>query len=275
MKISIFFLSLILFLISCETKAPKTKKDKPTKVDTQKPVYKPEITSGVVGLKIGNGEEKEELKIAYSYYELSKESLKYEEEINKYLASTITTGLEEQNNPTGNIQLSPSYFKSILRKFKTVYDNYDDELPWSYFDSTFIDESFEQFVQVMRYGYVFTGGAHGNAFNANNLFSRETGEQLNLKDFISSVPKLTKIAEKYFRETVEINPTDDLEEQGFWFTNGFELNENFYFQNNKMVFVYNQYEIGPYSMGIIVVEIPILKIKSLLKIDLKRTKKES
>jgi hypothetical protein len=39
-----------------------------------------------------------------------------------------------------------------------------------------------------------------------------------------------------------------------------------------MVFVYNQYEIGPYSMGIINVEIPLREINSILKMDLKRTK---
>jgi hypothetical protein len=130
-------------------------------------------------------------------------------------------------------------------------------------------------VQVKRNSYQFTGGAHGNSYVSNNLFSKETGEQLNLKDFISDIPKLTKIAEKYFRQTVEIKATDDLEEQGFWFTKGFELNGNFYFENNKMIFVYNQYEIGPYSMGIIFVEIPVREIKSLIKLDLKRTKQDA
>jgi hypothetical protein len=42
-----------------------------------------------------------------------------------------------------------------------------------------------------------------------------------------------------------------------------------------MIFVYNQYEIGPYSMGIIFVEVPVREIKSLLKLDLKRTKQDT
>jgi len=269
MRASIFTISFIAFIVfSCDTKAPKTKKEKSAKVEVQQPGYEPEIISGVERVKIGIGEESN---IAYAYYKLSKESFRYEEEINKLLASSITTEIEESSRPKGNVELSPAYFKSILKNFKTEFDNSGEDFPWSYYDSTYLDESFEQFVQVKRNSYAFTGGAHGNSYIGNNLFSKETGEQLKLKDFISDVPKLTKIGDKYFRQTVEIQPADNLEEQGFWFKKGFELNGNFYFENNKMVFVYNQYEIGPYSMGIISIEIPIREIKSLLKLDLKQT----
>ena len=272
MRASIFTISFIAFAIfSCETEAPIKEKEKPTKVDVQETEYKPVIITGVEHIKIGFGEEKEESSIAYSYYRLSEKSFRYEEEINKFLASSITTEMEESSRPKGNIELSPTYFKSILKNFKTEFDNSGEDFPWSYYDSTYLDESFEQFVQVKRNSYAFTGGAHGNSYIGNDLFSKETGEQLKLKDFISDVPKLTKIGDKYFRQTVEIQSTDDLEEQGFWFTKGFELNGNFYFENNKMIFVYNQYEIGPYSMGIISVEIPIREIKSLLKLNLKQT----
>jgi hypothetical protein len=270
MRASVFTISFIAFAIfSCETEAPKKEKEKPKKVEGQEPEYKPEIISGVERIKIGVGEEKEESSIAYSYYRLSEKSFRYEEEINKFLASSITTEIEESSRPKGDIKLSPIRFRTILKQFKSEFDKYGEDYPWYYYDSTFIDESFEKFVQVKRNNYSFTGGAHGNAYVSNNLFSKETGEQLKLKDFISDVPKLTKIGDKYFRQTVEIQATDDLEEQGFWFTKGFELNGNFYFENNKMIFVYNQYEIGPYSMGIISVEIPIREIKSLFKIDLK------
>lgn len=268
--IFLFFGALILF--ACETKTPKSKKSKAEIVQVKESEYQPEIISGVERVKIGVGEEKEESSIAYSYYKLSEESFRYEEEINKYLASIITTEMEESSRPKGTIEFSPSYFRKILKDFKVEFDEYGEGFPWSYYDSTHIDESFEQFIQVKQTNYMFTGGAHGSAYFGNVLFSRETGEQLKLKDFISDVPKLTKIAEKYFRQETEIKPTDDLEEIGFWFTKGFELNGNFYFENNKMIFVYNQYEIGPYSMGVISFEIPIREIKPLLKIDLKRTK---
>jgi len=267
----IFFL-LAFVVFSCDTKAPKTKKSKPAKVQIQEPAYKPEIVSGVVRLKIGFGDEKEESSIAYSYYQLNDESFRYEEEINKYLTSSITIEMELSSRPTGIVEFSPNYFRSILEDFKSDFDQENVGAPWNFYDSTYIDESYEQFVQVKRNSYSFTGGAHGSSYIDNVLFSRETGEQLKLKDFISDAPKLTRIAEKYFRQTTEIKPTDDLEEIGFWFTNGFELNGNFYFENNKMIFIYNQYEIGPYSMGIIAVEIPVREIKSLLKIDFKRTK---
>ena len=273
MRTKILTLSLIAFAIfSCETETPKKETEQQTKGDVQETEYKPFIITGVERIKIGFGEEKEESSIAYAYYKLSKESFRYEEEINDYLAKSITTEMEEQSKPKGKIELSPAHFKTILKKFKTEFDNYEESFPWSYYDSTFIDESFEKFVQVKTTNYMFTGGAHGSSYLANVLFSKETGEILKLKDFVSDKSKLTKIADKYFRKVVEIGSTDDLEEAGFWFTKGFELNENFYFEGNNMVFVYNQYEIGPYSMGIISVEIPFREINSILKMDLNRTK---
>jgi hypothetical protein len=275
-KTRILILTLIIFaFFSCETEAPKKETEKPKKVEAQEPEYKPEIISGVERIKIGVGEEKEESSISYAFYKLSDESYRYEEEINDYLAKSITTEMEEQSKPKGKIELSPAHFKAILKNFKTEFDNYGEDIPWSYYDSTFIDESFEKFVQVKTTNYMFTGGAHGSAYLANVLFSMETGEILKLKDFVSDKSKLTKIADKYFRKVAEIGLTDDLEEAGFWFTKGFELNENFYFEGNKLVFIYNQYEIGPYSMGIITVEIPLREINSILKMDLKRTKQKT
>lgn len=274
MKTNIFSISVfLLVLISCTTEIKKEKKQVPAKSQVKESVHKPEIFSGVETMQLGIQGEKDESRISYAYYKIGKESYRYKEEINKFLATVISTEMEEQSKPNSAVELSPKYFKTILKQFKNQFDKYGEDSPWSYFDSTFIDESFEQFVQVKRNSYSFTGGAHGNSIVSSNIFSRETGEQINLKDFISDVPKLTKIGDNYFRQIFEIKATDDLEQQGFWFTKGFELNGNFYFEDNKMIFVYNQYEIGPYSLGIISVEIPIREIKSLLKISIEKQNK--
>jgi len=274
LKNNIFsFILLLITLLACDSGIPKEKEKQVEKViEKQDQLYKPLVISGVTRINIGKGEEKQESSIAYSYYQLNDKSFRYEEEINNYLSESISTDFEQKSKQKIKYDLSPDHFHALLKNFKKECEEYGEESPWNLYDSTFIDETFEQFIQVERTNYIFSGGAHGNSYSENILFSRETGEKLKLKDFISDIPKLTKIGDKYFRKVAEIEPADNLEEQGFWFTNGFQLNGNFYFDATNLVFVYNQYEIGPYSMGIIFVKIPIREIKSILKIDVKRLK---
>ena len=52
----------------------------------------------------------------------------------------------------------------------------------------------------------------------------------------------------------------------FWFDEeGFTVNNNFYFNEGKVIFHFNTYEIAPYVMGPTTIEIPISKIEHLLK----------
>ena len=55
----------------------------------------------------------------YKYYLFDSISFKkgiFTEEINKFLASSITTEMEETSKPKGDIELSQTYFKSILNR---------------------------------------------------------------------------------------------------------------------------------------------------------------
>ena len=56
-------------------------------------------------------------------------------------------------------------------------------------------------------------------------------------------------------------------EEEFIPDNEFFISENFYATPQSMVFAYNPYEAGPFSMGIIELEIPLDEIKNLMKPD--------
>jgi hypothetical protein len=92
---------------------------------------------------------------------------------------------------------------------------------------------------------------------------------LYLNDFIQSKNKLIEIAEIEFRKQMGLKKTDNLEENGFWFTNNkFHINENFCFKNDSLEFLYNQYEIAPFSMGPIGLKVSLNQIKSDIKIEM-------
>ena len=48
------------------------------------------------------------------------------------------------------------------------------------------------------------------------------------------------------------------------------LNNNFYFDKTSLHFVYGQYEIAPYSSGIIKIDIPFSEISQDLKSEFKK-----
>lgn len=113
----------------------------------------------------------------------------------------------------------------------------------------------------------YTGGAHGNANFTTYMIDVETATIVRLEDICTNIPELEKRAEAVFRKTYGMNPKANWSEEGFWFTdNVFHLNRNFSFENKTLTFVFNQYEIAPYSMGVFYIELPFSEINDLLKI---------
>ena len=132
-----------------------------------------------------------------------------------------------------------------------------------------IDNQLADFCSLIFNGYAYFGGAHGNGVISYFLIERATGKVLKLNELVSDYEALRAIAKKHFDETYELGEEPDYNELGFWFEgNKYALNENFYITSESLVFVYNNYEIAPYSAGNFEVEIPIEEITSILQINL-------
>jgi len=118
-------------------------------------------------------------------------------------------------------------------------------------------------------GWSFTGGAHGNGATNTYIIDKLTGQELLLNDFFLDPTAVKNIAEIYFRKMYELENDASLEDAGFWFENNiFQLNNNFSVVGDKIVFLYNTYEIAPYSAGETVIEIPIEEIRSFIKVKI-------
>ena len=112
--------------------------------------------------------------------------------------------------------------------------------------------------------YSFTGGAHPNTFVMYYNYSFAENKLLRLEDIVTDTLALTKVAESIFRTQNQIAEGQDLSEKGFWFDEGFKLNQNFVWTGNHIIFRYNPYEIGPYAMGAHEVKIPVEAVKHIL-----------
>lgn len=102
--------------------------------------------------------------------------------------------------------------------------------------------------------YLFTDGAHGDFSTIFYNIHPKTGRQLTLADFIEpgSEPLLEQLAEQKFRQIRQVSAEQSWSEAGYWFENDvFYLTDNMAVQEDGMLFLYNPYEIAPYSEGMI------------------------
>ena len=118
-----------------------------------------------------------------------------------------------------------------------------------------------------------TGGAHGYGNTVYLNFDARSGASVTLSSILKdgSLPRLTTIAEAYFRKMNKLPPTASLAEAGFNFAGDrFKLNDNFGVSEKELFFHFNRYEVAPYYMDETTIAIPLTGIRDLLRPDLLR-----
>ncbi len=263
----IYFSSLFIVLASCGSVKDKVEEHFDARLIVS--------DSSKVELYSYNELDTSVLIMEYQYFKFdsitSKGSLPYHDSVNQLVVSFIESITSFESFDT-TAKISTTFFDNALMKFADYYrsDVYEGDAPVWYFESSStIENDFVRFSQISNWTWAYTGGAHGNGFSAYQQVDKTTGKELILDDFISNIQELTTIVDTIFRKENELTFKSNLEEEGYWFDDGlFKLNENFLFEEGKMIFVYNAYEIAPYSAGSITIEVPLKKISHLLKTKL-------
>lgn len=108
--------------------------------------------------------------------------------------------------------------------------------------------------------YAFTGGAHGMTEEKAMNFHMKTGNLLTEEDFFKEGYKdaLPEILSSRLASSIA-NPADT----SMLFTREIGPNGNFSISEDGVTYIYNQYEIGPYAMGIIRVTVPWDELEGL------------
>lgn len=226
------------------------------------------IVSGRVSKTISKGEYSEKSSIYFEYFTLNDKSPKYLESVNELISESLHSDFEELNNYKITSDLSKKYFADILTNFEKSFCAVGAIVPWSIMDSIRIDNSKSKFTHLETFTYSYTGGAHGNGNESHYLIDKESGKKLTISSVFKNVKKLNSLVDAYFRKSVDLSPNDNFQDEGWFIEDKLVANNNFFFRNNKVVFVYNAYEIAPYSVGITHVKIPLSKLENLLKLKL-------
>lgn len=170
--------------------------------------------------------------------------------------------------------LLENYFSQALQNYQefTSDSEYIADYPADmafYFETsfrtTYLTNDF--FSVVMDYNE-FTGGAHGNYFSQGYNFRLSDGELFYLSDIIkeSQLENLSLFCEQEILKQFEANSLSDV-----LFEDEINIKEDqdFFIKPGYLVIQFDPYEIGPYSMGSIEVEISFDRIKNLLKPNIK------
>lgn len=107
---------------------------------------------------------------------------------------------------------------------------------------------------IMSYGverYVFMGGAHGSNFRIFSNYDLRTGAMLHEWDLFKpgyAEPLTDLLLENMVAQNEDLTLIEDLQEYGY---NVDEIhpNDNFFLTDSCLVYVFGQYEIGPYALG--------------------------
>lgn len=181
--------------------------------------------------------------------------------------SLMSNYLDHLKTPIDSLSLK-MYCKSFVEEYVDLVTNDSiDNFPWYLNISLDFSSVDDRNLQASFFTEGYMGGAHGNSNFTYYMIDSQQNKVLKLEDICSDIPALEKRAEVYFRKMNEIKEGESLSESGFWFQdNKFHLNQNFYFNSETLTFVYNQYEIASYAMGISYLELPLNEMKDLLKI---------
>ena len=163
-------------------------------------------------------------------------------------------------------------FESQQADWHSVYDDMEPDARMGAFSKTHSITMLTQTKQYVTYyyeTYQYGGGAHGYLTQVGFTFRKSDGRQIPLLKNTNS-PKLAKIIKEGVRRHFSERPDKPLSDQellDFLFAEEVSALNNLplpgnspYLSDTGMVFLYTQYEIAPYSSGIITFEIPFKDI---------------
>lgn len=155
----------------------------------------------------------------------------------------------------------------LTKQMQTSFDKTKtDSKEWSpEFKQTWDDTSAMKVISrqdnvltLLYSGSGYSGGAHGYYFESYKVFDLNKNVVINQNDILKNPkdPAWNKILNDHFT---------DKDQKEMLLEDKILPNNNFYFDDKKITFVYNQYEITAYAAGVVYITINFSEIKNLLK----------
>ncbi len=116
-----------------------------------------------------------------------------------------------------------------------------------------------QIVSLIQRVYQYTGGAHGMTRQAGHTIDRASGRRLNLADLFVHGASYTERLNRFVLEEGRARQLP------MWDFKGIGAQSAFYLSDAGVVLFFQQYEIAPYSAGIIQMQVPYELLADILQ----------
>ncbi|MCA1751352.1 MAG: DUF3298 and DUF4163 domain-containing protein [Flavobacteriales bacterium] len=185
-----------------------------------------------------------------------------EPEVTERINSDVEAVIREHIKARLPEPMAMGSYTELAEAFIDGYSLFANEFPdnpakW-YFeingDSSSVDE--EYFMLRLKFDE-FMGGAHPNSFVLLQNYRLSDGELVDVRGVVDE-DDLSMRAETAFRRKHRLNSKESLNDAGFMFEDDeFNLPENMAISNNRILLIYNPYEVASYSTGYTVLRLPL------------------
>lgn len=173
----------------------------------------------------------------------------------------------------GNPESQGQSMEQIGKIFIQDYDDFKSEIPdafggWHYTAKVEVEVLTDSLLSLSVHDEYYTGGAHGGSGVYFINIDPRTGDEFTLDNFFKPGynEALTELGNQVFRQMRNLSDTSSLSENYFEFPEDkFQLNKNYGFTQEGVVFFYNSYEIAPYAAGPTEVVIPYKDVKEWIR----------
>ena len=159
-------------------------------------------------------------------------------------------------------ELLPEYINSKENDMPAVwFYNY-------YIANSEVQKGYKGYINYTIMWEEFTGGAHPSSYYTVLNFNPKTGEEVVLGDILKEnyEIELTDILVNNLAKQLQVEDIEGIREKGYLYQDSeMFVSNNFILDNDKIVFIYNKYEIAPYALGDIMINVTYDELKDLLK----------
>ena len=171
--------------------------------------------------------------------------------IQRNILDTLFPNSDSTNDPEQAFLQWCNEYKNEYRQ-SNLSEDVDDESFFLNWESAFYGKMNEPYNGIVSYvydHYIYTGGAHGGTYRGTINMDEKTGLILTESDIFKPdyYQPLTSLLREYLPKCTEMDMVNEPD---------IYPNDNFYITPEGVTFVYQQYEIGPYALGIVEVLVP-------------------
>ncbi len=174
----------------------------------------------------------------------------------------------DQTHPDSMMSFYEAEYMSTYLKQNQNWHDGGASFSWEKMNSMQVVFNADYLLCLEYMTYAYTGGAHGMTHTSFDILSLQDGSPLTYEDIFipESEDSISVLLSDKIRQIKGIPPEVKLSEAGF-FVDSIPVNKNIYISNTGLGFLYNNYEIAPYSSGQSRIFLEYDTIQGLLKED--------